>query len=153
MKQFFTLLAAAIFATGAFAQLPNGSIAPDFTITDINGQSHNLQTYLDQGMSVILDFSATWCPPCWGYHEEGTLKDLYNAFGPGGTGDVMVFYIESDPTTTEADLNGTGTNTQGDWVDGTPYPIVDNKLAFDCNTYQVTCLFQRFTPFAQSLGE
>ena len=39
----------------------------------------------------------------------------------------MVFYIESDPATTEADLNGTGTNTQGDWVDGTPYPIFDGQ--------------------------
>ena len=37
-----------------------------------------------------------------------------------------MFYIEGDNTTDNDDLNGTGTNTQGDWVTGTPYPIIDN---------------------------
>ena len=33
--------------TASFAQLPDGSIAPDFTATDINGVEHNLYSYLD----------------------------------------------------------------------------------------------------------
>ena len=48
-----------------FAQLPDGSVAPDFTITDIDGEEHNLYSYLDYGYSVIIDFSATWCGTCW----------------------------------------------------------------------------------------
>ena len=32
-----------------FAQLPNGSIAPNFTITDIDGVQHELYDILDQG--------------------------------------------------------------------------------------------------------
>ena len=64
MKQFFSFMAAAMISMGAFAQLPDGSAAPDWTAMDINGVEHNLQSYLDQGMTVILDFSATWCGPC-----------------------------------------------------------------------------------------
>ena len=49
--------------TIGFSQLPNGSVAPDFTITDIEGEEHNLYSYLDSGYAVIIDFSATWCGP------------------------------------------------------------------------------------------
>jgi thiol-disulfide isomerase/thioredoxin len=126
MKQFFSLMAAAMISMGAFAQLPDGSVAPDWTATDINGVEHNLQSYLDQGMTVILDFSATWCGPCWAYHNTHILRDLYDTFGPDGTGDLMVFYMEGDDTTTQADLEGTGTATAGDWITGTTYPIIDN---------------------------
>ena len=141
MKQFFAVVAAAMITLSASAQLPDGSIAPDFTATDIDGVEHNLYDLLDEGYQVILDFSATWCGPCWSYHEAGTLEDLYEMYGPDGTNEIRVFYIESDDTTTDADLNGTGGNTQGDWVTGTTYPIIDNASnIFDSysNTYYPT---------------
>ena len=60
MTRFLTLLAGIMITQCAFAQLPDGSIAPDFTATDINGTTHNLQSYLDEGKSVVLLFDATW---------------------------------------------------------------------------------------------
>ncbi len=110
------------------AQLPDGAIAPDFTVTDLNGNTHNLYDYLDQGIHVILDFGASWCNPCWNYHQSGVLEELYTLYGPDGTNEVMVFLIEGDGGTNEACLYGTsGCNggTTGDWVTGTNYPIVN----------------------------
>ena len=132
------LLSAALFV-GAFsanAQIADGSVAPDFTATDQFGTSHTLSTILAAGKTVIIDVSATWCGPCWGYHETHALRDIYNAYGPDGSDEVMVFYVEGDASTTTADLNGTGGNTQGDWVTGTPYPILDNATIADA--YQIT---------------
>ena len=67
--------------TIGFSQLPNGSVAPDFTITDIEGEEHNLYSYLDSGYAVIIDFSATWCGPCWNYHTSGVFEEIYQAHG------------------------------------------------------------------------
>ena len=105
---------------------PGLTYAPDFTATDINGVEHNLYNLLDQGYQVILLFDATWNGPGWSYHEQGTLEELYNTYGPEGTDEIRVFLLEADDSTTDADLNGTGNATQGDWVTGTSYPIIDN---------------------------
>lgn len=128
MKKISTLILVlmGLFTTQAHAQLPAGSIAPDFTTTDLNGNEVNLYSLLDQGYTVILDFSATWCGPCWNYHNAHVLRDIWNQYGPSGTNEFYVLYIEADAATTLADLNGTGNNTQGNWVAGTPYPIIDD---------------------------
>ena len=141
MKQFLSLMAAAVISFGAFAQLPDGSVAPDFTATDIYGVEHNLYSYLDSGYQVILDFSATWCGPCWSYHTSGVFSELNATYGPTGTNEIRIIKLESDDSTTDADLNGTGANTQGDWVTGTTYNIIDNASnIFDeyQNTYYPT---------------
>lgn len=39
-----------------------GKPAPDFTLKDINGQTHKLSDY--KGKNTLIIFWATWCPPC-----------------------------------------------------------------------------------------
>ena len=58
-----TVFLAIIFcAMKSNAQLPgknlsDGSIAPDFTFTDMNGNTQNLYTYLNAGKVVVIDIS------------------------------------------------------------------------------------------------
>ena len=128
------VLAGISSANTSNAQLADGSIAPDWTLTDINGTSHNLYSLLDNGYSVVIDLNATWCGPCWSYHQAGELEDLWVNHGPAGqpgvsagtTDDVYVFMIESDNSTTGADLAGPTANSQGDWITGTQFPIIDD---------------------------
>jgi len=51
-----------------------GQLAPDFTVIDINGQTHQLSSY--KGKDVIIIFWATWCGPC--RTEIPHLKELRN---------------------------------------------------------------------------
>lgn len=130
------LLSLAIFAgiSTVKAQLPDGSIAPDFTVTayqswlsaagmNSNG-TYKLYDYLDAGYTVFLDVSATWCGPCWNYHLTGALDDLYLNHGPAGypgvsastTDNVMVIWIEGDGATADATmLDGSG--AIGNWIE------------------------------------
>ena len=145
-KILFIAIVALLSINNVKAQLPDGSFAPNFTLTDLDGNSHELHALLDQGYTVFLEFSAIWCPPCWSYHTGGALEDLYMNHGPAGypnvnantTDDVMVFFIEGDGGTL-AELNG-GAGSQGDWVTGTPYPILPTYAG--SNSDQVTSDYQ-----------
>jgi len=130
-----TLLTALLVFAGftAQAQLANGSIAPDFTGTDLDGNVHTLSEYLAQGKTVILDISATWCGPCWLYHETNALADLYESYGMGGSEEVIVLFIEGDPQTNNNNLHGISgpRATQGNWIEHSPYPIIDDASIAD----------------------
>ena len=39
-----------------------GRLAPDFTLTDLEGNSVTLSDF--RGQAVFINFWATWCPPC-----------------------------------------------------------------------------------------
>ena len=136
MKKILLLATVTLFSfNNVQAQMPNGSTGPDFTATDLNGNTINLYSdFLDEGIPVIMDISATWCPPCWGFHQTHAMKDIYMNYGDGGSGEIGVLYVEGDGSTGIAELQGSG-NTQGDWVTGTPYPIIDN--AGIANSYQI----------------
>jgi thiol-disulfide isomerase/thioredoxin len=114
----------------SFAQPSNGTVVPDFTVTDINGTSHNLYAYLNSGKTVVVDYFATWCSICWSYHNTANrLKTLYNNHGPSGapgvisstTNDVVVIKMEIDVNTATSQITFPSQN----WTTNTNYPIVD----------------------------
>ena len=150
MKKILTILVLALITHNiSYAQLPDGSIAPDFTLTDLDGVTHNLYDYFNDGYTVFIDFSAVWCGPCWGYHTSGALEDLYINHGPAGypnvsantTNDVMVIFIEGDGNSEDCLRNiSCPTTTHGDWVSGTPYPIICTDGTV--NTASVTSAYQ-----------
>lgn len=99
--------------------------APDWEGVDLNGQHHQLYDYLNQGKIVFMDVFSTWCGPCYSYQQSGRFKDLYNNYGPNGSNQARVFAIETDPGTGIPQLYGAQPLSQGDFVTGTPYPIID----------------------------
>jgi len=96
------LLSASLFcAITANAQLTNfsvGQTAPDFTVTDIHGNTHTLYNYTSAGQYVIVDFFAYWCGPCAGIAP--IVNDFYKKYGCNSF-DVAVMSIEYEGTTAQ----------------------------------------------------
>lgn len=97
------------------------SQVPNIVLTDINGNERNLYQSLDDGKIVVVEIFATWCFNCWELNKSEKLERLYSTYGPTGTNQLEVFYIEADPAT---DLSSIfGNESFGDWTEGITYPI------------------------------
>lgn len=77
-------------------------VAPAFTLTDLDGKSVSLADF--RGKVVVLDFWATWCPPC--KREIPDFIDLQKEYGSQGVQIVGIALDEPDKVSAFAQQNG-----------------------------------------------
>lgn len=118
------------------AQLPNGSPAPDFSLAIMSKvgpeepavDTFHLSEETAQGRGVCLFFGASWCSPCWTFRQDSILDSIYLMYGPGGTNDANVLFIEIDERTNKECLfNDPGCSfgtPRGNWT-LLPYDLSD----------------------------
>lgn len=69
-----------------------GDMAPDFALTDLNGERHQLSDYKGQG--VFVNFWGTWCKPC--EKEFPLMEKQYQVYKDKGVEILAVNIAQSD---------------------------------------------------------
>ena len=71
-----------------FAINPIGKKAPDFSLKNLQGEVVKLSDF--KGKKVLVNFWATWCPPC---QEEAPAIEKFHKDNP----DVIILAVNIDP--------------------------------------------------------
>ena len=78
-KVLISILILALFTTGIFAnELQIGKKAPAFTLTDVQGQVHNLKDY--RGKLVVLEWINYDCPFVKKHYNSGNMQSLQKKY-------------------------------------------------------------------------
>jgi thiol-disulfide isomerase/thioredoxin len=81
-------LAAIVIAVSAASVVGQEVVAPKFVLRDVNGRTVRSSDY--QGKVVLINFWATWCPPCRA--EMPDLVRLQREHGKEGLQIIGVTY-------------------------------------------------------------
>jgi peroxiredoxin len=84
---FFLVILQPVFAWAS----QEGTVAPDFSLTDMNGKTVTLQQF--KGKAVFLTFWAPWCEVC--KEEMPALEILYKKYNRSG---LEIVGIDMDPS-------------------------------------------------------
>jgi peroxiredoxin len=85
-----------------------GVPAPDFILQSLDGSSVKLSDF--RGKAVLLNFWATWCPPC--KVEMPWFEDLQKQYGKDGLVVLGVAMDDSEPATIAKFASELGVNYQ-----------------------------------------
>jgi len=72
----------AVISTGALAQVATDQAAPNFTLTDSNGQNHSLSDY--KGKFVVLEWFNPDCPFVKKHYNSGNMPKLQKEYTAKG---------------------------------------------------------------------
>lgn len=106
--------------------ITKGDVAPDFELVSLQGESVKLSDF--RGKRVILNFWATWCPPC-----RAEMPDMQKYYEFSGEADNTVIL----------GVNVTKTESNPDRVHefadkhGITFPILLDESSEVTNTYEV----------------
>lgn len=98
-RYLITLLTCSLFMFGAVKAQTNLTQAVDFTVTDIDGNVHNLFDILNGGQHVCIDFFFDTCGPC--QVTSPYFKQTYTNFGCNSED---IFFIAIDLGDTDAEV-------------------------------------------------
>src|SRR5579859_2577311 len=88
LKFLLVLAALGTFAGTACAKVEVGQPAPDFTLTDINGQTHSLSDY--KGKIVVLEWNNPDCPIVHKHYDSGNIPGLQKSAAADGIVWLMI---------------------------------------------------------------
>ena len=107
LKQvFLCLVAVLIMASGiALAQVVSNQAAPNFTLTDTNGQKHSLSDY--KGKFVVLEWFNPDCPFVKKHYNSGNMPQLQKQYTAKG---VVWLSIDSSAAGEQGNYSSAGLN-------------------------------------------
>jgi hypothetical protein len=120
MKKLLFIVCICIFSlSNAQNGLLNGTgSAPNFSVTDLNGNSHVLYDYLDSGYVMVLELLSVTCGHCQ-THAAGT-ENSFLANGASGTNIARFLGLEVNASSDSAAVANFATNY------GVTFPIANN---------------------------
>jgi cytochrome c biogenesis protein CcmG/thiol:disulfide interchange protein DsbE len=108
-----------------------GYPAPNFTLPDLNGRKVVLKNIIARNKVTVINFWATWCPPCRAEIPE--LKRFYRKYSSRGM-TVLAIDLQEKPGTVSAFARKNAMN----------FPVLTDTTGKIGNLYQVLSLPNTF---------